>query len=304
MTTGFNERPCYVEGSEGPLFAITTQPPVGSSNVVLCPGGWHGGSIQANRLVMRMAAALAETGHNVVRFDWRGSGESPGHIRFFNLAEPFASDAMTAAHLLPPGLPTSLVGFCFGARSALAAAPAIDGLEAVVLLSFPFPAGRTKEKSASRVTATAAIREGLRPAALKGWLDPATRRVYVKFLKLRWQQLWRRLRPAAAAPATPDMIRREEAQAIALEDLLAQLAELIRRRVRILMVFGNDDIMYQHWQAAEEAELGELMASSDGLVDVMTVSGELHGFSSLQSQEGVIAAISGWLTGRAVPASD
>lgn len=299
------ERAMYVEGADGPLFAIATEVDDPLGNVVICPGGWNGGSIQANRMVMRLAHTLADAGRDVIRFDWHGSGESPGHIRYFDLQQPFSADAAAVSrHADRSGRPVGIVGFCFGARSALEVAPSIDDLASIVLVSFPFPAGRNKIKRATKISARTALREGLRPSAIRGWFQPATRRVYLKFLKMRWRDLKSRFRRSESAQQQARTEQRSETQALLLDDLVAQLRILLARHVRVLMVFGSGDSAYDHWQDAQEGELGPLVNGSDGLVQVAVIDGDLYGFSSAESQLAVISKIADWLVDDSVTAPD
>lgn len=288
------ERPIYFEGGAGPVFGIVTpaEQPVG--NLVICSGGWHGGNTNANRMVVRLARRAAAAGRNVVRFDWHGAGESPGHIRFFRLDEPGTGDALGAVATVPGELPTTLVGICIGTRAVLDAARAIPNLEAAVLVSFPLPAARAKAKRAERIGAVSALREGVRPSALRGWLQPATRRVYIKFLKLKWQAFLEKVRRKSTTEQHPETARRAAASARDLEALIDELEAFIDRGIRILFLFGNDDASYAHFAAARSGRLGTVLARSSH-VEVELVEGDLSGFSSLAAQEALIDIVGDWV---------
>lgn len=297
MIRDVTEHPVYFESESGPLFGVVSTPVAPGSNVVICNGGWHAGASKANRLVVRLARRLADAGNAVVRFDWHGAGESPGHIDFFALGQPFGEQVTSASHVLSEAndLPTSLVGICFGARSALSAAPSIDQLEAVVLVSFPLPTARAKVARVSNISSRDALRQALRPSVVRGWLSPASRRVYVKFLKLRWRQLEKRLRMRGRPTQVAEDVRRAESEAIDLEDLTDQVGRLVARNVRLLMVFGSDDALYQRWATASEGAMAQVLRSGRQLIDTAVIDGDLTGFSSLESQDLLLDVICDWL---------
>ena len=173
------------EGASGGSGDHATRMPT-DIGVVICPGGWYGTSTNRNRVVVRLSRAIANLGHTVVRFDWHGVGDSSGEIDRFVLDRPFVGDVVAVCDSLSGAADRLLViGVCFGGRSALAAAPQLEILSGLVLVSFPFPAEQTKadwraRKMGWRGVANVATNPELwRPAA-------------------RWAT--RRLRPAPAGP--------------------------------------------------------------------------------------------------------
>lgn len=294
--TAAGDVPVYFQGGDGPLLGILTPAQQPESNVVMCAGGWHGGSINANRMVVHFARNLAATGRTVVRFDWYGAGESPGHIRFFRLDDPGSGDVLGAARQLPdPHLPTALVGICIGTRAALAAAPSIPTLERIALVSFPLPTARAKTKRAERIGTATALREGIRPSAIRGWFQPATRRVYLKFLRLKWQALKRRIVPERVTTPDEGSKRRAAASANDVERLVAQIAALVDRGVEVLFLFGDQDASYEQFLAAQDGPLGELVTRPEPGITVEVVPGDLTGYSSLTSQRAFLDRVTAWL---------
>lgn len=288
-----DEQPTFVQGPNGPIFAITTAPPDPSESVILCPGGWHSGNSKANRLLVRTARRLAAGGRSSVRFDWEGTGESPGSRVSFVLDDPSPGEPLAAAKLIQA--PAAIVGICFGSRSALAAAPDLPSLKSIVLVSFPLPAARAKTRRAERIGTVDAIREGLRPAAVKGWFDPATRRVYMKFLSLRWEKMRVAVGLGREASVQQSIEHKAQQQASAIEALVAQLAALVRRGVRVLFVFGTGDALYDEFAAAREGVLGALLDGHPDLIEVSVIDGDLTGFSTLDVQEDLIDTVVNWL---------
>jgi hypothetical protein len=293
--TAAPETPAYVEGPSGPIFAIVTSPPQATRSVILCPGGWHAGNSNSNRLLMRLAQRLASTDSASVRFDWEGTGESPGSRHSFVLDNPSPGEPLAVAQLVRT--PQAIAGICFGSRSALAAAPDLPHLESIVLASFPLPAARAKTRRAERVGTLAAIREGLRPAAIKGWFDPATRRVYKKFISLRWQKLRAAAGLGRNASVQASMERKSQQQAFDIGSLIAQLEELVKRNVRVLFVFGTGDALYDEFSTACEGPLGSLLRNHPDLLKVSVIDGDMTGFSTLAVQDDLIDIAVPWLSG-------
>lgn len=290
------EQPLYIEGVSGPLFGIVTPAPESSGNVVLCTGGWHGGSINGNRMVVHLARRLAASGRSVLRFDWHGAGESPGYIQYFRIDEPAAEDTIACVATLRAldARPVSLVGICVGSRSALAAAEGVEDLDSVVLVSFPFPTASTKQKRAERIGLGQAIRQGVKPSVVKGWFEPATRQVYLKFIRLRWRALQGRFRrPDEAAQEFAQRRRRKDQND--REVLVEQIGELARRGVRVMFLYGTGDAALEHFEAVRlSTRLGRLIDDPESSVRVEVVEGDLSGYSSIAAQTTMIESVAGW----------
>lgn len=185
----------FLDQSNGPRFAIVTHPtdaPTGTG-VLLCNGGWYPGSWNFNRMYVKLARSLAADGHRVVRFDWYGSGESPGYLDRYRLSKPFVEDVVAAAALLEGSQNIVGAGICFGAASLLSAADRIDHLRGLVLISASVP-GSGPRARATQLTVGKAARSAIRPSVAIGWFDPYARRLYLKWLRLRWRALSKRLR--------------------------------------------------------------------------------------------------------------
>ncbi len=296
------ETPLFLSGPDGPLFAIRTSPEQAHSGVILCPGGWHAGSANANQLMVRLARRLAAEHVANIRFEWRGTGDSPGNRNAFILDEPSPGAVLAGAEQVPAA--RSLVGVCFGSRSALAAAPDIADLEAIFLVSFPLPAARAKERRAERMSLGTALREGLRPSTLRGWFDPATRRVYVKFLSLRWQKMRRAVGLGSSAGVKEAVERKARKQALDLDQLVAQLAALTERGVRVRFVFGTGDALFEQFTEAQNGPLGDLMNQHPELLEVAFIDGDLTGFSTLPAQQELLDMAVPWLSQSPRPARE
>jgi len=127
--------PFYIGPAATQLFACY-HPPQGEAHplgFVLCPP--HGQeSIQFHRSLRLLARLLSEAGFPVLRFDFRGCGDSMGDHEDWSL-ENWAQDVERALQALEEKSGVSslgLVGIRLGASVALAAAAARGGIEALV----------------------------------------------------------------------------------------------------------------------------------------------------------------------------
>jgi pimeloyl-ACP methyl ester carboxylesterase len=262
----------FVEGPEGPLAAVVTTPgsPSGTG-VMICPGGWYGTSTNRNRVVVRLARAVAGLGHTVVRFDWHGVGDSGGDIDRFVLDRPFVGDVEAVAGLLDLDR-LMVIGVCFGGRSALAAAPRLINLAGLVLVSFPFPAQQTKADWRARKMGWRGVTNVLTKPEL--WRPAA-----------RWAT--RRLRPTPAGPKARDID-------LTPASFRADMSDLRQRNVTVDLVFGAEDLELVSFEALREGPLGEYLdGARPGIEVAVTERGDLSSFRSLESQDTAIGLITG-----------
>jgi pimeloyl-ACP methyl ester carboxylesterase len=273
----------------------------GGPSIVLCPGGWYGTATNRNRVFVRVARRLAASGARVIRFDWHGVGESAGEIDRYVLDEPFADDVVAAAGFFADDGDRGvvLVGVCFGARSALAAAPYVPRLAQLILLSFPVPnpEGLTKASWYGRHHGTRdLLRLTTDRAVLTGLLDPNVRRVYRKAARMKLRAI-RKPRSSRAAGG------REGASAqtrLTPRELLRQLEELDGRGVRTHLIFGEEDLELAAFKEFREGALDSYLTADNSSTSVRTVPGNIHGFDTLALQENVIDLVSA----EVLPASD
>lgn len=267
MTSSPEETLHFRDLPDGPRFAVIAQPraPVSDTGVLLCNGGWVSGSWYFNRLYVKLARSLAGRGHPVVRFDWYGTGESPGFLLRFNLEDPFVDDVLGAASLVAGCRKVVGIGYCFGAVSLLAAADRLEHLTGLVLISPPV-AGRVQRARATQLKARTAVRASLRPAVVRGWFDPYTRRLYWKWLRGRSRALLRRPRRAVAGLSGDTMATR--------------LHELALSGISIVLVYGKGD---SNLRAFSQEPLSSIVESENVRIEV--VPGDVEGSGTLEIQE-------------------
>lgn len=128
-----------LDGPEGKLEALLEAPEDAEPRavaVVCHPHPLFGGTMH-NKVVYRAARALRNSGHVVLRFNFRGVGKSEGrHAEGIGEIE----DARAALDWLRrryPGLPYTLAGFSFGARVALGLGCPLHDAKCLIAMGFP-----------------------------------------------------------------------------------------------------------------------------------------------------------------------
>jgi hypothetical protein len=134
----------FVQGPAGRLEALHEGPDDGvriERAVVVChPHPLHGGTLH-NKVAFRLARAARRAGAAVLRFNFRGVGQSSGS---FDEGEGEQDDLRAALSYMNeryPGLPLSAAGFSFGARVGLRVACADSRVERIVAAGTPVARG-------------------------------------------------------------------------------------------------------------------------------------------------------------------
>lgn len=140
------ETPFFFELGTERLFAVLHLPPSGAPTrgVILCHALAEE-RLWSHRVYVNLARDLAARGMAVLRFDFRGEGDSDGEFEQAGFASR-VEDATRAAQVLlerEPGLPgVTFLGHRLGAAVAAAAA-AKPGVRALALVAWdPIPSGR------------------------------------------------------------------------------------------------------------------------------------------------------------------
>jgi alpha/beta superfamily hydrolase len=128
----------WIAGPAGRLEAILEEPeeaPPARAALVCHPHPLYGGTMH-NKVVHRLARGLRTTGAVVLRFNFRGAGQSHGEHAH---GEGEVDDARTALDWLRsryPELPVELAGFSFGSRVVLRLGCAVQPVR-VIAAGFP-----------------------------------------------------------------------------------------------------------------------------------------------------------------------
>jgi pimeloyl-ACP methyl ester carboxylesterase len=292
-----HEEPVFFRSNGDMLFGIHTRPAARAIGrcVIVLAGAGQPKTPRRHSPHVSICQGLAEDGYHALRFDYHGVGESTGSVDRFALDEPFAEDLEAAArwvisHELGTIVP---VGFCFGARSVLAAVERLPDLHAVVLMSVP-PSDfdwRAVDR-AGRAEARVLVRRALSFRSIRDVLDPAKRRAYARFAGSLARRLGRRLRRNSASTHRP------EAGAFGWVSpaFSRGLEQLIDRHIPILLVYGEDDPYLDDFRLAASGPLRDLMSRADDLVEITTIPGHLHSFPGTSVCEHVLRIVRTWLT--------
>ncbi|HEX2030312.1 MAG TPA: alpha/beta fold hydrolase [Actinomycetota bacterium] len=295
----------YVEAGGKRLFAILTRPPGPSRDlgVLILGGGGYMFSAQRNRLPVRMSRRFAAEGLPALRFDYAGTGDSGGAPPpMYRLTEPFAEQGEAAGRALEgAGVDRYvLVGNCFGARSALAVAPRLAGVEGVVLI-VP-PVGNMEQGQGTMVSRLGAGMS-LRSFAWQGvrqlWRGVVVQRRFRKHLRRAIVGVRLAFR-AAVARITKRFRSRDSRWQWLSRQFVAAVDHLVQRRVPILVIYGETDAHLAHFRrAASSGPLADVLARAGDLFEVRTLGGEIEGFATLEAQEAVLGMIHEWVLRRA-----
>lgn len=297
-----DEVPVVFEAGGDALFGVITRPTTaarGIGVIGIIPGGGRPLGMNRNRLSVGLARTLAAEGFHAMRFDYHGIGESDGVVERFRLDEPFVVDlAAAAARLREEGAKRLfLIGSCFGARTVVAAAPSIPGVERVLVISFPIRDMEMGERLTTRVARDVGVgslvRRGLTRKGLAGLLDPRERDRYRRLARAKWRAKSTRLRGREAWRNTYDVSQR----------FLTELADLLGRGIEATFVFGEDEDLYEEFVRARDGALGDVLASAGDSVDVATIPGWVHGFTRLEIQDAVADLAVAWAEGRRLGAA-
>lgn len=282
------------------LVGIVTRPFPGHSpadaSVALVPGGWLGLSSGRNRTLVRLARRLAGDGLQALRFEYRGVGDSTGSITRFELARPFVADLRAALQRsgLSSPRPLFLVGFCFGARTALPLAGELPNVRGLVLVAAPVHDGgvraRWERTLAQRATARRLGSLFLRPTLIRDAFRPERRRFLRTYIGAKLTTLRRRLLSSRSRASEGEVVS---------PAFIEQLKTALELDIPVLFVFGTTDAAYREFaEALETTTLGALVKNGS-LVDVIEIEGDVHGLGRVRVQEDVIDVIAKWVGRRA-----
>jgi hypothetical protein len=217
-------------------------------------------------------------------------GESSGEVRTFRLSEPFTDDLNEVVRWLASdhGLDRIiLMATCFGARTALASAPDIPGLEAIAL--FPAPVrDLTLGERFSSYPITWYFRRLFKARTFKRLLNARFRKAYGKLFKSKVRRVGQGLR----SPSDENAGRASDISPIFLKHLKAALA----RRLPIFLLYGDADSDYEDFDRALSGELGGVVTGAGSQLKLEVIKGHVHGLTDLENQDRVIELLTDWVT--------
>ncbi|OFV80763.1 MAG: hypothetical protein A2W26_04920 [Acidobacteria bacterium RBG_16_64_8] len=294
----FAEYPVMFPSEGQALFGILTQPEGRHSRgvgVVLLSGGSFTPAQNRNRVSVRLARLLAGDGFSVLRFDYHGVGESEGTIAGYALDRPFVSDLEAALRWWQTaGMRRFvLVGSCFGARTIAATVDRISGVDGLVLISTPmmdFEMGDAQPTHYVRKLSTwQLIRRAARPRTILNLIVPRAREN---------RRSGRRIAARTVALKVKALTERalgNRKQSWMSEPLIRQLSVITQRRIPMLLMYGEEEIFYRDFSEARSGPLQPILARGNGTIEVQTVPGVLHGFTSLAVQDETVERTMRWI---------
>jgi len=286
------------------LFGILSAPVAAAPRgigVLLATGGSFIPAPNRNRLSVHLARRLAAEGFHAFRFDYHGVGESQGDIDSYSLDRPFVEDLQGAVRSLEArGLRKFiLVGSCFGARTILAAADRVQGLIGAALVSTPVRDFQRGDKLPSRFAVEMSVwelvRRGLRSQALASLFRPQNREAFLRARRLVSRTLILKTRTVLGRVAGRAARSGSDGDSWVSGPFLASLAGLIERRVPLLLLYGTEEHFYREFGRARGGRLGALLKAGGDSTSIQVIEGVLHGFTSLDVQEAVLARTETWV---------
>lgn len=301
--TAYREYPVLFSAGQEQIFGVYTVPirevqAGGDAAVVLLTGGGFIPGSHRNRMWVRLARRLGAAGIPALRVDYRGVGESTGRTLEFWLDRPFVEDLDGAVRWLRERGVTrvALAGSCFGARTILETAEGIAGLAGAVLLSVPLRGHRWGEYAATRfateLTVADYVHRAARARVLRRLLDRRWREAYLRVLRVKARSVVGRLRAGRRPDEIPDGLGWMSPK------FVIPLRHLVGRRVPLLFLYGSEDEYYREFQRALVEGLDRLIGQADGALEIRTVEGVLHGFTTLEMQEAAIGQAFDWISTR------
>jgi pimeloyl-ACP methyl ester carboxylesterase len=291
-----SEAPVVFGAKAGDLYGVFADPPhaTGGVAVLLLAGGGFLPMTHRNRMWVRLTRRLARHGCRVLRFDYHGIGESGGTTSEYVLDRPFVDDVEGAVRWLRSQGVSRLVmvGSCFGARTILAAGERIPELYAAVLLSTPLGRHRLGEGAATRFAETLTLpgylRRVVQPRVLRRLRDPVWRARYWRVARVKVERMTRFV--GGGQPSG-----RSSGLRWVSEKFLRPVRDLPRRGIRLCFLYGEDDEYYHEFRRAGAAGLDTMVGEANGNIEVRTVAGVLHGFTTSAMQDRAIDATCDWL---------
>jgi pimeloyl-ACP methyl ester carboxylesterase len=285
--TTVDETPMFFDAGGKTLFGVVTRPtasPLGVS-LISAAGGMRGTSMGRNRLMVRLSRQAARSGFLAIRFDYHGVGESAPPAENFSMHAPFDVDLDGATRLAESlGVKRHVyAGVCFGARTVMTLGPSRPGVIGVVLVEPWVRDGGRQGRKLTRYGTGQLFRMALRPWVLAGLFKREQRAYYAKFVRAKIH-----------AMRSHDEAREELDLSWVSDRFLSPLRGLAERGIPVLFVYGDDSESYREFRRAEAGELGAILQAAGERVQVLTLPGQIHGFSDLLSQQRVIDAVEGW----------
>ena len=292
------EIPAFFQAGPETLFGILTQPSASTAAngtaVMILAGGATPVTTNRNRLSVRLCRGVAALGYHGFRLDYHGAGESTGMVTQLRLNRPFDEDAEGGLLWMQQrGIEDFvLVGSCFGSRVALAEAARKEQVRRLILVAAPardaVMGNRGIARTADEWSIWRFIRRALHPRILRGWFDANRRRLYGRYAREKWRAIVRLARHRLDRSNTDDPPWMSS-------QFLEQFRSVVDRNVRVLFLYGESDSFYADFRIALNGTLGTIIEEAGAQIELRVLPGQIHGFTQLSVQDGVLHEILDWL---------
>jgi uncharacterized protein len=287
--TADQERFVRIPADQETLLAVVTEPTVSAlgAAVVLLSGRSGVTSVGRSRLFVGLARWLASLGYHVVRFDYRGVGESTGVEQPWELAAPlsYIEDAEAVVTWLQDEGFTDIrfMGTCGGSRLALHMGPTTQAATGVAMFS-PIVRNYHKGEREETLPTSELVRRAFRRQTLTAMRDRYARRRYLRVAVRRLRRLY--ARDPRSGPKEFEWVSGK---------VIDDLEHLVDRGVPVLLFFGSDDDALEDWRRAQAGRLGRILERSDDLIRLEVVQGSYHALPAMDVQLALTGALERWL---------
>jgi len=247
-----------------------------------------------NRLYVRLARALAERGHPVMRFDLSAIGDSPRRLDSLPFERSAVEETGEAMAALRSGWGTErfvLAGICTGAVVAFRTARVDEAVSGVGMINPQGLTPRDNEGTEDYLGRRAASRYYLGQALVRpaSWKKLATGRADLGAIA---RACGHRVRSLLGRPPGLDT---PEAQSIA-EDLVR-----LGRERQLLLMFSAGDPGYDELGLILGQRMREVRAAAG--TTLRTIAGADHMFTPLHHQHAFLDQVADWTAGVGAPSS-
>jgi dienelactone hydrolase len=287
------EEPIRLRSGSDDLFGMLHTPDVGPARAgILVVNSRVEYRVGPHRFYVHAARRWTEQGFAVLRLDYAGNGDSPGHLDYAHMDSFPVQPAVDAVEVLRERAGVSdvvLAGLCMGARNALYAAAQSAGVRHLVAFGMPFsdatPDIGVGEDRESTTVGTAVARRAV-SGYLKRALDPGS---------------WKRL---LSGQSDYGVIKRVLPAALGIgrskifeEPVFRSLDAVLARGGQIQLVFGSNDVFLPDFKDQFELVRSRLPNAAAGCT-IELIPDANHTFSRSTWQQDAIGRSLGWLEER------
>ncbi len=137
---------------------------------------------------------------------------------------------------------------------------------------------------AARLTLSECARRAIQPHVIRNIRNPVHRQTYLRVIRAKWRQLVDDRR-------TGD----EHDQAGASRNFTSPLAAIVQKAIPLLLMYGSDEDLWRVFEQARAGYLGDLLAIGAETTEIRTLPGQVHGLTSIITQDSVLEDVVDWV---------